>query len=51
MSGTADEKQIKAICNSADKYLYEKKAGGYRLNTDFKEENLNFGRIVWICIW
>ena len=38
MSGTADEKQVKAICNSADKYLYEKNAGGYRLNTDFKEE-------------
>ena len=41
MSGTADEKQIKAICNSADKYLYEKKAGGYRLNTDFKEEKFD----------
>ena len=45
MSGTADEKQIKAICNSADKYLYEKKAGGYRLNTDFKEEKFDFGRM------
>ena len=45
MSGIADEKQIKAICNSADKYLYEKKAGGYRLNTDFKEEKFDFGRM------
>ena len=45
MSGTADEKQIKAICNSADKYLYEKRAGGYRLNTDFKEEKFDFGRM------
>lgn len=45
MSGTADEKQVKAICNSADKYLYEKNAGGYRLNTDFKEEKFDFGRM------
>ena len=45
MSGTADEKQIRAICNSADKYLYDKKAGGYRLNTDFKEEKFDFGRM------
>ena len=45
MSGTADEEQIKAICNSADKYLYEKKAGGYRLNTDFKEEKFDLGRM------
>lgn len=45
MSGTADEKQIRAICNSADKYLYDKQAGGYRLNTDFKEEKFDLGRM------
>ena len=42
MSGTADEKQVKAICNSADKYLYEKNAGGYRLmflNNHLKSKN------------
>ncbi len=40
MSGTAQKDQIKLICRSADKYLYEEKAGGYRLNTDFKEEKV-----------
>lgn len=45
MSGTADEKHIRSICKSADKYLYDKKAGGYRLNTDFKEEKFDFGRM------
>ena len=45
MSGTADAKQIKEICRSADHYLYEKSAGGYRLNTDFKEEKFDLGRM------
>ncbi|MBU5477993.1 cellobiose phosphorylase [Eubacterium sp. MSJ-13] len=45
MSGTASENQIRAICNSADKYLYDKKAGGYRLNTDFREEKFDLGRM------
>ena len=35
MSGTATPDQIRKICQSADKYLYDEKAGGYRLNTDF----------------
>ena len=39
------KKQIKAICNSADKYLFDQKAGGYRLNTDFKEEKFDLGRM------
>lgn len=45
MSGTANEEQIKAICESADRYLYEAKAGGYRLNTDFHEEKFDLGRM------
>ena len=45
MSGTARKDQIKLICRSADKYLYEEKAGGYRLNTDFKEEKFDLGRM------
>ena len=45
MSGTAKKEQIKAICNSADKYLFDQKAGGYRLNTDFKEEKFDLGRM------
>ncbi|WP_443595570.1 GH36-type glycosyl hydrolase domain-containing protein [Agathobacter sp.] len=45
MSGTAEKDQIKAICKSADKYLFDEKAGGYRLNTDFKEEKFDLGRM------
>ena len=45
MSGTATEDQIQAICRSADAYLYDRKAGGYRLNTDFKEEKFDLGRM------
>ena len=45
MSGTASDEQIEAICRSADRYLYDKKAGGYRLNTDFKEEKFDLGRM------
>ena len=45
MSGTAGEEQIKAVCKSADRYLFDKKAGGYRLNTDFKEEKFDLGRM------
>ena len=37
MSGTATEDQVESICRSADKYLYDQKAGGYRLNTNFHE--------------
>lgn len=45
MSATATEEQIQAICRSADAYLYDRKAGGYRLNTDFKEEKFDLGRM------
>ena len=45
MSGTADTEQVKAICKSADTYLYEKEVGGYRLNTDFKEDKFDLGRM------
>jgi len=45
MSGTATDEQTAAICKSADKYLYDKKAGGYRLNTDFHEEKFDLGRM------
>ena len=45
MSGTAKEEQIQSICKCADKYLYDQKAGGYRLNTDFKEEKFDLGRM------
>lgn len=45
MSGTATEEQIKSIVRSADRYLYKKEAGGYRLNTDFHELKLDMGRM------
>lgn len=45
MSGTAQPKQIEAICKSADEYLFDKKAGGYRLNTNFHEEKFDLGRM------
>lgn len=45
MSGTADEAQVRAICDSADRYLYTKEIGGYRLNTDFEEEKFDLGRM------
>ena len=43
MSGTATEDQVESICRSADKYLYDQKAGGYRLNTNFHEEKFDLG--------
>ena len=45
MSGTADKKQVQAVCESADTYLYDKDAGGYRLNTNFHENKFDFGRM------
>lgn len=45
MSRTASKEQIAKICRSADVYLYEKEAGGYRLNTNFHEEKYDMGRM------
>lgn len=45
MSGTAEHEQVRQICRSADHYLYDKKAGGYRLNTDFHEQKYDMGRM------
>ena len=45
MSGTATEEQTKAIARSADRYLYQKETGGYRLNTDFHELKMDMGRM------
>lgn len=44
MSGTATKEQTADIVKAADKYLYEEKIGGYRLNSDFKEVKKDFGR-------
>lgn len=45
MSRTAEPKQMEAIIKSADKYLYEKEVGGYRINTNFHEEKYDMGRM------
>ncbi len=45
MNGTADEAQIRKICDSADRLLYDEKSGGYRLNTDFGEIKTDMGRM------
>lgn len=45
MSGVAQDSQIEKIINSADRYLYRKEIGGYRLNTDFHELKFDMGRM------
>lgn len=45
MSGTATDEQTEQIVRAADRLLYEKRLGGYRLNTDFKEVKTDLGRM------
>ena len=45
MSGVAENSHIQKIVKSADRYLYQKETGGYRLNTDFHEVKLDMGRM------
>ncbi|NLJ84073.1 MAG: cellobiose phosphorylase [Halanaerobiaceae bacterium] len=45
MFGIATDEQVKEIIKSADKYLYDKKVGGYRLNTEFRNKALQLGRV------
>lgn len=45
MSKTATEEQTAKIVRAADKYLYKKEVGGYRLNTDFGELKMDLGRM------
>ena len=45
MSGTATAEQTAQICRAADHYLYRREVGGYRLNTDFREEKFDLGRM------
>ncbi|MFC1616997.1 GH36-type glycosyl hydrolase domain-containing protein, partial [Candidatus Margulisiibacteriota bacterium] len=44
MSGIANDEMIDKTYASAQKYLKDKKLGGFRLNTNFKELALNLGR-------
>lgn len=45
MSGIASDDQVSHICYTADKYLYRRNLGGYRLNTDFHEIKFDMGRM------
>lgn len=45
MSKTASREQAQKICASADRYLYDRKVGGYRINTNFEEEKYDLGRM------
>lgn len=45
MSGTATDEQVQEIIRSADRYLYDEKIGGYRLNTNFHEIKTDMGRM------
>jgi len=44
MGGIATDEQAAEIVRAADRYLYEPRMGGYRLNTDFGGIQLNLGR-------
>jgi cellobiose phosphorylase len=44
MAGLATQRQIKEILRNSKRYLLDRKLKGYRLNTDFKEEQHNLGR-------
>ncbi|MBU1007105.1 MAG: cellobiose phosphorylase [Candidatus Omnitrophica bacterium] len=44
ISGIATKKQIKDVWRSAKRYLWDKKLGGFRLNTDFGGIYPEFGR-------
>ncbi len=44
MSGIATEEQTRILFKNCQKYLKDQKLGGFRLNTDFKEEQLALGR-------
>ncbi|MFH2138559.1 MAG: cellobiose phosphorylase [Candidatus Omnitrophota bacterium] len=44
MSGIATQEQIKSVFKAASKYLMDKNSGGFRLNTDFKSLQFDFGR-------
>jgi len=44
MSGTATSEQVKETIKSVNTHLVDKKLNGYRLNTDFKSAQPDFGR-------
>lgn len=45
LSGTANAQQVDQIIAAADRYLFDGRIGGYRLNTDFHEIKKDMGRM------
>lgn len=45
LSRTATDQQISMIVKAADQFLFDEKAGGYRLNTNFNEVKTDLGRM------
>lgn len=45
LSGAADDAFLDDMIQAIDRYLYDPHAGGYRLNTDFREVKLDMGRM------
>ncbi|MDD5930989.1 MAG: cellobiose phosphorylase, partial [Oscillospiraceae bacterium] len=45
MGGVATDDQIRTMTETVDRYLYDPKIGGYRLNTDFHELKMDMGRM------
>ena len=45
LSGTATDEQVEKITKAVQQYLFCPEAGGYRLNTDFKENDMTLGRM------
>ncbi len=45
MGNVASDEQVARIVKAADRHLYKKEIGGYRLNTDFHELKFDMGRM------
>jgi cellobiose phosphorylase len=45
MFGIASDEQAEKIVNSADRYLFDRSVGGYRLNTNFGDNVSHLGRV------
>lgn len=45
LSGVATDEQVRSIVESTERYLFDEKLGGNRLNTDFREIKTNLGRL------
>lgn len=45
MNGAATDEQAEKMIRAADRYLYEKGVGGYKLNTNFHEVKEDLGRM------